>query len=94
VSGVVVFCTDYRCAHSVTLPANRWSGHVRLSGSDWRSKFRRGRGVKFCAGRFCHTTSAPSLQGKLEFRGLNECSRAASPAFQLFAGQEPFQRAA
>jgi hypothetical protein len=31
VSGVVVFCSDYRCAHSVTLPADRWPDHVRLS---------------------------------------------------------------
>jgi hypothetical protein len=31
VFGVVVFCSDYRCSHSTTLPADRWSDHVRLS---------------------------------------------------------------
>jgi hypothetical protein len=31
VFGVVVFCSDYHCAHSVTLPADRWLDHVRLS---------------------------------------------------------------
>jgi hypothetical protein len=29
--GVVVFCSDYRCSHSTTLPADRWPDHVRLS---------------------------------------------------------------
>jgi hypothetical protein len=31
VSSVMVFCSDYRCAHSVTFPADRWPDHVRLS---------------------------------------------------------------
>jgi hypothetical protein len=31
VFGVVVFCGDYRCSHSTTLPANRWPDHLRLS---------------------------------------------------------------
>lgn len=31
VYNVVVFCSDYRCAHSVNLPADRWPDHVRLS---------------------------------------------------------------
>jgi hypothetical protein len=31
VFGVVVFCSDYRCAHSVSLPADRCPDHVRLS---------------------------------------------------------------
>jgi hypothetical protein len=26
-----VFCSDYRCNHSTTLPADRWRDHVRLS---------------------------------------------------------------
>jgi hypothetical protein len=29
--GVVVFCCDYRCSHSTTLPADRWPGDVRPS---------------------------------------------------------------
>ena len=31
VSCVTVFCSDYRCAHSVALSADRWPDHVRLS---------------------------------------------------------------
>jgi hypothetical protein len=29
--GIVVFCRDYRCTHSVKLSADRWPDHVRLS---------------------------------------------------------------
>ena len=31
VSGVVVFCGDYRCSHSMSLSADRWPDQVRLS---------------------------------------------------------------
>jgi hypothetical protein len=31
VLGVVVFYGDYHCSHSITLPADRWPDHVRLS---------------------------------------------------------------
>ena len=31
VFGVVVFCGDYHCSHSTTLPADRWPDQVRLS---------------------------------------------------------------
>jgi hypothetical protein len=31
VRGVVVFCADYRCSHSVTLDADRWPDDIRLS---------------------------------------------------------------
>jgi hypothetical protein len=27
----VVFCNDYRCSLAITLPADRWPGHARLS---------------------------------------------------------------
>jgi len=30
-SGVVVFCSDYRCAHSVKLSADCWPDRLRLS---------------------------------------------------------------
>ncbi|MDA9469642.1 hypothetical protein XH87_34440 [Bradyrhizobium sp. CCBAU 53415] len=29
--GVLVFCADYRCSHSLRLPADRWADEVRLS---------------------------------------------------------------
>ena len=28
---VIVFCSDYKCSHSVTMSADRWADHVRLS---------------------------------------------------------------
>ncbi|MGY8677115.1 hypothetical protein Q2941_04785 [Bradyrhizobium sp. UFLA05-153] len=31
VHGVLVYCADYRCSHLVTLIADRWADHVRLS---------------------------------------------------------------
>jgi hypothetical protein len=30
-SGVIVFCSDYRCAHSVKLSVDCWPDHLRLS---------------------------------------------------------------
>jgi hypothetical protein len=30
-SGVIVFCSDDRCAHSVKLSADCWPDHLRLS---------------------------------------------------------------
>ena len=31
VRGVLVYCADYRCSHSVALSADRWPDEVRLS---------------------------------------------------------------
>jgi hypothetical protein len=31
VSGVLVFCSDYRCSHSLAMSADRWPDEVRLS---------------------------------------------------------------
>jgi len=31
VRGVIVYCADYTCSHSVTLNADRWPDEVRLS---------------------------------------------------------------
>jgi hypothetical protein len=29
--GVLIYCADYRCSHSVTLSADRWPDELRLS---------------------------------------------------------------
>jgi hypothetical protein len=31
VRGVVVYCSDYRCSHSISMPADWWPDDVRLS---------------------------------------------------------------
>lgn len=31
VQGVLVYCADYRCGHSVALSADRWAADIRLS---------------------------------------------------------------
>jgi hypothetical protein len=31
VRGVLVYCADYRCSHSVALSADRWADDIRLS---------------------------------------------------------------
>jgi hypothetical protein len=31
VRGVLIYCTDYHCSHSITLNADEWPDHVRLS---------------------------------------------------------------
>ena len=36
---LVVYCADYKCAHSVVIDAARWSDNVRLS--DLEPKFAR-----------------------------------------------------
>jgi hypothetical protein len=30
-AGVLVYCSDYRCSHSMALMADRWPDHARLS---------------------------------------------------------------
>ena len=30
-TGILIFCADYRCSHSVTMDADRWPDDVRLS---------------------------------------------------------------
>jgi hypothetical protein len=30
-TGIMVYCADYRCSHSVALSADHWPDHVRLS---------------------------------------------------------------
>jgi hypothetical protein len=37
VRGLLIYCTDYRCAHSVMIDAGRWPDDVRLS--DLEPKF-------------------------------------------------------
>jgi hypothetical protein len=56
VRGLLVYCSDYKCAHSVEISADRWPDHVRLS--DLEPKFtrqalrseRRGRPAEFRLG--------------------------------------------
>jgi hypothetical protein len=36
VRGVLVYCADYHCSHSVALSADRWSDELRLSDSEPR----------------------------------------------------------
>src|SRR5215472_2966965 len=31
VRGVLIYCSDYRCSHSISLDADRWSDDIRLS---------------------------------------------------------------
>jgi hypothetical protein len=31
VRGLLVYCSDYHCSHSVAISGDRWSDHVRLS---------------------------------------------------------------
>ena len=31
VRGVLIYCTDYRCSHSIAVMANQWADDVRLS---------------------------------------------------------------
>jgi DNA-directed RNA polymerase subunit RPC12/RpoP len=31
VRGVVVYCSDYRCSHSIAMPADQWPDDIRLS---------------------------------------------------------------
>ena len=34
VRGLLVYCSDYHCSHSVAIGADRWPDHVRLSDLD------------------------------------------------------------
>jgi hypothetical protein len=38
VAGVLVYCSDYKCSHSISLSADRWPDDARLSDLDWNSK--------------------------------------------------------
>jgi hypothetical protein len=31
VSGLLIYCSDYKCSHSTAISADRWPDHVRLS---------------------------------------------------------------
>jgi hypothetical protein len=31
VRGVLIYCQDYRCSHSIAISADQWPDHVRLS---------------------------------------------------------------
>jgi hypothetical protein len=36
VRGVMVYCTDYKCSHSIAMPADGWPDDVRLSDIEQR----------------------------------------------------------
>ena len=36
VRGVLIYCSDYRCSHSIAMSADRWSDDVRLSDIELR----------------------------------------------------------
>ena len=42
-TGILVYCADYRCSHSIEMSADRWPDNVRLSDIE-RPTFGRGRG--------------------------------------------------
>jgi hypothetical protein len=31
VRGILIYCTDYRCSHSIAISGDRWADGVRLS---------------------------------------------------------------
>jgi hypothetical protein len=31
ICGLLIYCTDYKCSHSITISADSWRDHVRLS---------------------------------------------------------------
>ena len=31
VRGLLIYCADYRCSHSIAISGDRWPDHVRLS---------------------------------------------------------------
>ena len=31
VRGLLIYCADYRCSHSIAITGDRWPDHVRLS---------------------------------------------------------------
>jgi hypothetical protein len=35
-TGILVYCADYRCSHSIAMSADRWGDDVRLSGVEPR----------------------------------------------------------
>ena len=40
VRGILVYCSDYRCSHSIALMADHWPGDARLSDVEQRSRQR------------------------------------------------------
>ena len=36
VRGLLIYCSDYRCSHSIAISADQWPDHVRLSDLEGR----------------------------------------------------------
>jgi hypothetical protein len=43
VRGLLVYCADYRCSHSLAISADAWGDEVRLSDLEPRFRFQRDR---------------------------------------------------
>jgi hypothetical protein len=46
VRGVLIYCADYHCSHSVALSADRWPDQMRLSDARCRACGKRGADVR------------------------------------------------
>ena len=56
VRGILVYCADYRCAHSVAINAGRWADELRLSDIELRfdaSALGHSSQTVFCLGALC-----------------------------------------
>ena len=36
IHGILIYCCDYKCSHSIAVNADRWPNHVRLSDIEQR----------------------------------------------------------
>jgi hypothetical protein len=70
ISGVLVYCTDYRCSHSVALAADRWADDfaaVRHRSALYLQRLRptrRRRSAGLAHGRFAIPKAQPILELK------------------------------
>src|SRR6266581_3555858 len=64
VRGVLVYCSDFRCSHSVAIDSNRWPDHVRLS--DLEPQFV----CKACGKRGADVIGAAIMVGRIGSRGI------------------------
>jgi hypothetical protein len=51
VRGVLVYCADYRCSHSIAISADRWPDDHRLSDIEDRSRAQPAASVALMLGR-------------------------------------------
>jgi hypothetical protein len=53
-TGILVYCADYRCSHSMEMPADQWSDDVRLSDIEPASSARPAASAALMSGRISH----------------------------------------